>query len=558
MTTSSDSPASAALGTKKDVHTTASEMQNQLLHEADMNAAQRRRFRYFQQMRVFVTNLTNICERLRFKEKDVRKFFLKRDMSEIYIPPFAYLPLCNSVDEYYCIRKTLPKECHAFTTKARVPALMMFELERHPRSLDVATFLNAELELHADSIVYQRDDQFHANYAGTHGEHISLDAVIAAAGDNDEDNQQVTPLPSAFVDVAVPEDGLIASSSLDAPLGTVTKSGKRCYWSAEGTGLNRLRANTGKTIHNTASRISETANTDDVSLEFDQESKGILAADQSLSHVGVLGETFAGKAHRLQRNSNFGHLPGWSIGGLIAKSNDDVRQEVFVIQLMTYYQRAFAEANIPVWMHTYKIVSTSKSTGLIELIPNSTSLDGLKKSEGYPGKMRLWYEQKFGGIHSDEFKAAIENYIASQAAYSIVTYLLAIKDRHNGNIMIDKDGHVIHIDFGFVFGLAPGKQFSMEKAPWKLNVEFVEVMGGYDSSLFKDYRQRCIQAFIVARRHAKSVLTLMSIMQAHSNYPAFRYNSNAIRDFRARLYLDRPDSDLPAIIDQLIGRYVFI
>lgn len=96
---------------------------------------------------------------------------------------------------------------------------------------------------------------------------------------------------------------------------------------------------------------------------------------------------------------------------------------------MTYYQRAFAEANIPVWMHTYKIVSTSKSTGLIELIPNSTSLDGLKKSEGYPGKMRLWYEQKFGGIHSDEFKAAIENYIASQAAYSIVTYLLAIKDR---------------------------------------------------------------------------------------------------------------------------------
>lgn len=103
---------------------------------------------------------------------------------------------------------------------------------------------------------------------------------------------------------------------------------------------------------------------------------------------------------------------------------------------------------------------------------------------------------------------------------------------------------------------APGKQFSMEKAPWKLNAEFVEVMGGYDSSLFKDYRQRCIQAFNVARRHAKSVLTLMSIMQAHSNYPAFRYNANAIRDFRARLFLDRPDSDLPAIIDQLISRYV--
>jgi hypothetical protein len=36
-------------------------MQNQLLHEADMNATQRRRFRYFQQNRMLVTNMTNIC-----------------------------------------------------------------------------------------------------------------------------------------------------------------------------------------------------------------------------------------------------------------------------------------------------------------------------------------------------------------------------------------------------------------------------------------------------------------------------------------------------------------
>jgi hypothetical protein len=445
--------------------------------EEDMSAIQRKRFNYFKQMRIFITNMTNICERLRFKERPVRKYFLRRDVKDLMIPPFAYLPLVGSLDVFTQILRSLPTEVHAFSTKARCPALILFEMETHPRNADMASFLTCELERYDESLVINHAIQI------KNGSSSTWEEVDDSSMSEHEKPDEVGRGTSV--------------------LGTQQAAGGP--WKAQGTGFARLEQMGVKCKQASFTRGesksdggASPANSSPAATqaELDRARAGSVTypaspaspvathgdtQDVSRDNLGptLLGETFNQKSARLRSKSPYGHLPGWRLGGLIAKSNDDVRQEVFVMQLIRYYQNAFREAGLPCWMFTYTILSTSQSTGLIELIPNASSLDGLKKKEGWPGSLRKYFETTYGYVKGQPepaaFRTAMSNYVNSMAAYSVVCYLLAIKDRHNGNVMINNVGHVIHIDFGFVFGLAPGKAFSMEKAPWKLTDEMAEV-----------------------------------------------------------------------------------
>mmetsp|Transcript_23838 Transcript_23838/g.39287 ORF Transcript_23838/g.39287 Transcript_23838/m.39287 type:complete len:1739 (-) Transcript_23838:1111-6327(-) len=237
------------------------------------------------------------------------------------------------------------------------------------------------------------------------------------------------------------------------------------------------------------------------------------------------GERWAEKKARLAASSPHGSLPGWDLAGSIVKSNDDLRQEAFVMQLIELCAEAFQTAGLDLWIHPYKIVATGRSTGIIECVRNAMSFDSLKKRPGYGTEGLLGHFQRMTEIAADPYKAlheAKENFVRSLAAYSLMSYLFLFKDRHNGNLLLDTAGHVIHIDFGFVFGIAPGGSFSLEQStPFKLTEEMLEVMGGLESPLFSEFVTLFCCGFLALQAHADTFLTVVEITCKGSNFHCF-------------------------------------
>ncbi len=269
----------------------------------------------------------------------------------------------------------------------------------------------------------------------------------------------------------------------------------------------------------------------------------------------LFGESWEHRRRRLRALSRFGvsdRTGSWDLRALIFKAGDDCRQELLAMQLIMTFDRIFTEHHLPLRLHPYQVLVTSARAGLIEVVRDAHSIHSLKKdmdvSDEADRTLFHLFEDSFGPFGTASFNAAQRLFVESVAAYSLVTYFMQIKDRHNGNILLNSEGCIIHIDFGFFLTFSPGGNVNFESSPFKLTQDYIHIMGGEDGDAFATFKLLVIQGFMAARQHADELCLLVEMMARKDvDMPCFTGGRDeAVAQLRERFCPEMDDTECMA------------
>ncbi|XP_065360650.1 phosphatidylinositol 4-kinase beta isoform X2 [Calliphora vicina] len=266
--------------------------------------------------------------------------------------------------------------------------------------------------------------------------------------------------------------------------------------------------------------------------------------------AAALKEPWHEKEKQIRESSPYGHLSNWRLLSAIVKCGDDLRQELMATQLLHMFKIIWQEEHVDLWVRPYKIVCLSNDSGLIEPILNTVSLHQIKKNSNK--SLRDYFIDEYGPTDSDAFRVAQKNFVQSCAAYCLISYLLQVKDRHNGNILLHSDGHIIHIDFGFILSISP-KNLGFEQSPFKLTPEFVDVMGGTNSEHWREFNRLLLVGMMTARKHMDRIINFVEIMRSNAQLPCFKNGcSGTVQNLRKRFHMNLTEQEMERKVEQLV------
>lgn len=188
---------------------------------------------------------------------------------------------------------------------------------------------------------------------------------------------------------------------------------------------------------------------------------------------------------------------------------DNLRNDQIIMNLIQLAQIIIKkEENIDLNIMTYNILPLTKNSGLIEIVDDADTIYYIKQK--LENTILNYMINKNGNMKIEEFK---EIYIKSAAAYSVLTYLFGIGDRHLDNIMITRDARMFHIDFGFILGKDP----VFNNPGIRITPDMIEAIGGLSSEYYKKFTELSSKIYNCLRRNVDIFMNMLLLLLKLNN-----------------------------------------
>ena len=239
---------------------------------------------------------------------------------------------------------------------------------------------------------------------------------------------------------------------------------------------------------------------------------------------------------------------------LVNYYNDkDIRINLIIMQLFNIIHSIWCANNIKIKMPLYSVMTTSCRKGMIQLIPNSQTLEEMpiKETSGFKnlfGKKSLnKYLILNSGISAEE---VYENFINTDVAYSVANFVVGVTQRNKKNMHFKKNGEVYYTSYDHILNHY-SKLLGDRGVPFIYNTTFIDFLK--KNNKMKEFVECFLRAFLTLRRNSNDLIKLMELLLS-SGIPEISHKS--LTYMEDAFSLNKSEKEAEEIMNKVLGKII--